>query len=67
MTAPRDTLLRQLSDGHWHAKTELGPTPYERGVEAWIRLLRLNGHTIEERTREEVVEYRLIPGQRPED
>lgn len=59
MTASRDRLLRELSDGRWHSETELGPTPYRQGLEAWIRLLRLSGYTIAERTRGGEVEYRL--------
>jgi hypothetical protein len=60
MTVSRDRLLRMLSDGRWHSESELGPTPYKQGIEAWIRLLRLCGYTIAERTRNDVVEYRLV-------
>ncbi len=56
----RDTLLLQLSDGVWHRGNELGPTPFEHGIEAWVRLLRLSGFEIEERTVDGVNEYRLV-------
>ena len=60
MTFSRDKLLRQLSEGDWHFESELGPTPYEGGVVAWIRLLRLSGYTIEERETEGITQYRLV-------
>lgn len=60
MTSSRDTLLLQLSDGGWHRGSRLGPTPFDHGIEAWVRLLRLSGFQIEERLHEGEMEYRLV-------
>ena len=63
MTFSRDKLLQQLSGGAWRFESELGPTPYDGGVVAWIRLLRLSGYTIEERNNNGFTQYRLVsPG-----
>ena len=60
MTSSRDKLLLQLSDGQWHPGPELGPSPFDHGIEAWVRLLRLSGYEIEERLGAGVTEYRLV-------
>lgn len=65
MTSSRDALLLQLSDGRWHAGSQLGPTPFSAGIEAWVRLLRLSGFEIEERTNDNGIEYRLVTDETP--
>jgi hypothetical protein len=67
MTSSRDKLLRQLADRKWHAASDLGATVHRHGIATWIRLLRLGGHEIEERTRDDdAMEYRLAAAADPE-
>jgi hypothetical protein len=60
MTPYREELLESLADGEWHEERELKhrSLPPE-GFEAFIRLLQLAGHTIDERESNGARQFRL--------
>lgn len=61
MTKPfREQLLELLADGDWHGAAELaGPVRSSSSVEVFVRVLRAEGHRIDERDAGGAVSYRL--------
>ena len=59
----REQLLEQLADGEWHTADELlHPTFPRQGLEAFVRILRAEGYTIEEDGEGGQCRYRLLHG-----
>jgi hypothetical protein len=59
----KHTILKTLADGEWHPASEFAhPILGTLAVEAWIAVLRTEGHVIDQRSAGIDAAYRLAGG-----